>query len=491
MWPRIWSGRASATSAATVIRLRSRFASPGRSQTSPKTTLSVSSPSFGNTSRTLPMVDGGAERAAIANLLGECRSIDSIMQCVTTGQLESPYAWARLFASLALMTLGGVAMYGVTVALPAVQAEFGVARADAALPYTLTMIGFGIGGILMGTLADRYGVIVPVVLGALGLGTGLILAGMSGSILQFALAHGVLAGLLGCSATFAPLVADVSLWFTKRRGIAVAIVISGNSLAGAVWPPILQHLFDSVGWRATYIGAGIFCMVAMLGLALVLRKRPPAIAAGISPTVEAKPERPLGLSPTALTVLLGIAGVACCVAMSMPQVHIVAYCGDLGYGRQRGAEMLSLMLGCGIVSRLASGWISDRIGGLRTLLLGSVLQGIALALFLAFDGLASLYVVSALFGLFQGGLVPAYALIVREYFPPREAGTRVAIILMATLFGMAFGGWVSGAIYDATGSYRAAFVNGIGWNLLNLTIAAWLVRRAFSTTPTAAPAFRG
>jgi MFS family permease len=417
---------------------------------------------------------------------------DSIMQCVSTALPESPYAWTRLVASLALMTLGGSAMYGVVVALPAVQAEFGVARADAALPYTLTMIGFGIGGVLMGALADRFGVIVPVLLGTLGLSAGLILAGMSGSILQFALAHGILAGLLGCSATFAPLIADVSLWFNRHRGIAVAICVSGNYLAGAAWPPILQHFFDRAGWRATYIGVGIFCFVAMLALAFLLRRHPPAIEAGAGgAAIAPKPERPLGLSRRALTVLLSIAGVACCVAMSMPQVHIVAYCGDLGYGAQRGAEMLSLMLGFGIVSRLASGWISDHIGGLRTLLLGSVLQGIALALFVPFNGLASLYVVSALFGLFQGGLVPAYALIVREYFPPREAGTRVAIILMATLFGMAFGGWISGVIFDLTGSYRAAFLNGIGWNLLNLSIAAWLLRRSLSTAPTGAPAFRG
>ena len=398
---------------------------------------------------------------------------------MTNAQPESPYAWARLAASLMLMTLGGVAMYGVVVVLPAVQAEFGVARADAALPYTLTMIGFGVGGILMGALADRYGVIVPVLIGALGLGGGMVLAGMSQSIVQFALVHGVLAGLLGCSATFAPLVADASLWFTRRRGIAVAIVISGNYLAGAVWPPVLQHLFDRAGWRPTYIGVGLFCIAVMLPLALVLRRRPPAIAPSVSAAAAAVAARPLGMSPNALTTLLSIAGVACCVAMSMPQVHIVAYCGDLGYGAQRGAEMLSLMLGFGIVSRLASGWISDRIGGLRTLLLGSALQGIALALFLPFNGLVSLYVVSALFGLFQGGLVPAYAIIVRELFSPREAGTRVAIILMATLFGMAFGGWVSGAIFDASGSYRAAFVNGIGWNLVNMSIAFWLLRRSW------------
>ncbi len=179
-------------------------------------------------------------------------------------------------------------------------------------------------------------------------------------------------------------------------------------------------------------------------------------------------------------ILLTVAGVGCCVAMSMPQVHIVAYCGDLGYGAARGAEMLSLMLAFGIVSRLLSGWISDYIGGLRTLLLGSALQGIALLLFLPFDGLTSLYVVAAMFGLFQGGIVPAYALIVREYFNPREAGTRVGIILMGTLVGMALGGWMSGWIFDLTGSYRAAFINGIAFNLLNLTLAFWLLRRAIS-----------
>jgi len=162
----------------------------------------------------------------------------------------------------------------------------------------------------------------------------------------------------------------------------------------------------------------------------------------------------------------------------MPQVHIVAYCSDLGFGAARGAEMLSLMLAFGIVSRLVSGWISDHIGGLRTLLLGSVLQGIALLLFVPYGGLTTLYVVSALFGLFQGGIVPAYALIVREYFTPKEAGARVGTVLMATLFGMALGGWMSGAIFDLTGSYRAAFLNGIGWNLLNISVVAFLLYRA-------------
>jgi MFS family permease len=393
-------------------------------------------------------------------------------------QAESPYAWARLVAALVLTTIGGSGMYAVTVALPAVQAEFGVSRSDASLPYTLTMIGFALGGMLMGRLSDRFGVMVPVLSGGIALGVGFIAAGNAGSLWQFALAQGLLIGLLGCSATFVPLVADTSLWFTRRRGIAVAICASGNYLAGALWPPILQHFFETIGWRQTYMAAGIFCVVTMLPLALALRRRPPALsdAPGAQSTLAS--DRPLGLSPLALQNLLWIAGLACCVAMSMPQVHIVAYCGDLGYGAARGAEMLSLMLGFGIVSRLASGWICDRIGGLRTLLLGSGLQGLALLLFLPSSELMTLYVVSALFGLFQGGLVPSYAIIVREYFTPREAGARVGTVLTATLFGMALGGWMSGAIFDLTGSYKAAFLNGIAWNLLNLSIASWLLLRS-------------
>jgi MFS family permease len=377
------------------------------------------------------------------------------------------------------MTLGGAGMYIVTVALPLVQAEYGVDRSDASLPYTLTMVGFGLGGIVMGRLADRFGVVVPVVIGTVCLGAGFVVAGFAGSLWQFALAQGLLIGFLGCSGTFAPLVADTSLWFNRRRGIAVAICASGNYLAGALWPPVVQHFFETAGWRQTYMGVGVFCIAAMLPLALVLRRRPPAlVVASADGTGHAPAPHSLGLPPALVLGLLCTAGVACCVAMSMPQVHIVALCGDLGYAAARGAEMLSLMLGFGIVSRLASGWICDRIGGLRTLLLGSALQMVALTLYLPADDLTSLYVVSAMFGLFQGGIVPSYAIIVREYFAPRVAGTIVSIVLTSTLFGMALGGWMSGAIFDLTGSYRAAFLNGIAWNLLNMAIAAALLLRA-------------
>jgi len=404
-------------------------------------------------------------------------------------QADSRYAAMRLLVTLLLMTLGSSGMYVVSVVLPSVQADFGIARADASLPYTLLMIGFGVGGVAMGRLADRVGVMWPLLIGAVSLGVGYVACSMATGIVTFAIAQGLLVGLLGAGAAFAPLIADTSLWFVKRRGIAVAVCASGNYLAGAIWPPIVQHFVEVVGWRQTYLGMGLFCGVAMAALALLMRPRPPVAVAAATGAVRrmanADPQRPFGFSPAVAQGLLCIAGVACCVAMAMPQVHIVAYCGDLGYGAARGAQMLSLMLACGIVSRLVSGAICDRIGGLGTLLLGSALQGVALLLFLPFDGLASLYAISALFGLFQGGIVPSYAIIVREHFAPAEVGARVGTVLMCTLLGMALGGWMSGKVFDLTGSYHAAFVNGIAWNLLNLSIAGMLWYRTRAVRATA------
>jgi MFS family permease len=396
---------------------------------------------------------------------------------------DSRYAAFRLGVAVLVMTLGASVMYVVPVVLPSVQSEFGVSRADASLAYSLLMIGFGIGGLFMGRLSDRFGVTVPLIVGACGIGAGFWLAAATSSFAVFNAAHCLLLGLLGGSATFSPLVADTSLWFVKRRGIAVAICASGNYLGGAIWPPIVQRSVEAWGWRQTYFGMGIVCCAAIIGLSLLMRTRPPIVSPSSTVTGAAGSEHPFGMSRVSAQVLLCIAGLACCVAMSMPQVHIVAYCGDLGYGVARGAEMLAVMLAFGIVSRLVSGWICDHIGGLRTLLLGSALQGVALLLFLPFDGLVSLYVISALFGLFQGGIVPSYAIIVREHFPASEVGARVGAVIMFTLIGMALGGWMSGKVFDLTGSYHAAFMNGIAWNLLNLTIAFFLLRRTFRPAP--------
>ena len=386
-------------------------------------------------------------------------------------------AW-RLLTTLGLVALGNSSMYVVSVVLPAVQAEFGVGRAAASLPYTLMMVALGLGGIVTGRLADRHGIARVLTVGAAAVCAGYLWAALAGSVWSFGAAHALL-GFLGGAATFAPLMADTTLWWHKRRGMAVAICASGNYIAGAIWPPLAQWGIEHFGWRPTYLSLGLFCGLGMVLLARRMRQRPPAVqepAPGV-PGHAVVGTQPFGLPPAHAQWLLCVAGVACCVAMAMPQVHIVAYCTDLGYGAARGAEMLSLMLASGIVSRLVSGWICDHIGGIRTLLLGSALQGVALLLFLPFDGLVPLYAISALFGLFQGGIVPSYAIIVREHFAAREVGARVGAVIMATMVGMALGGWMSGWIFDVTGSYRAAFVNGIGWNLLNLSIAGWLFWR--------------
>ena len=373
-------------------------------------------------------------------------------------------------------------MWSVVVILPAVQETFGLSRADASLSYTLAMTGFGVGGILMGRLVDSLGVFRPLIAGIVVLSLGYVATAFAETHWQFAVAYGLLIAMLGASISFGPLIADTSLWFDRRRGIAVGICASCNYLAGTLWPPLLQSLVATHGWRQTHVWIALFCLVTMLPLALVLRRPPPnqhATTAGAS-TSRRRPVGPAPFSLPVMQVLLIIAGITCCLAMAMPQVHIVAYCGDLGYGAARGAEMLSLMFGFGIISRLGSGYVADRIGGLNTLLIGSILQTVALALYVPFDSLVSLYIVSALFGLFQGGLVPSYAIIVREYFPPEQIGTRVGITLTATMIGMAAGGWMTGAIFDIAGSYRVAFINGVFWNLVNMAIVLvmiWRVRQ--------------
>ena len=373
-----------------------------------------------------------------------------------------------------MSTIGGIGLWSVIVVLPTIEGEFGVDRGGASLPYTATMIGFALGGVYMGRIADKYGVFVPLLLGSTMLGAGYIAAAKAVSLWQFTIIHALFIGMLGSSASFAPLVADVTHWFDKRRGFAIAVVASGNFLSGTIWPPILTYGIEHYGWRSTHVGIGVFCLVTMIPLAFLFRPRPDLDDRAADRNGNGNRFTP-NVSGRTLQVILVVAGIACCIAMSMPQVHLVAYCGDLGYGVARGAEMLSLMLGLGIVSRLVSGMIADKIGGVGTLMLGSTLQCMALVFYLPFDGLISLYVVSAFFGLSQGGIIPSYALIVREYFPAKEAGARVSLVLMANLVGMALGGWMSGEIYDLTGSYQAAFLNGIGWNLLNMSIALWLL----------------
>ena len=397
----------------------------------------------------------------------------------TTAQddLDGRYAWTRLVVSVLIATIGSVGMWSVVVVLPMVQSEFGVDRADASLPYTMTMVGFAVGNVWLGQIVDRAGsIFLPLVAAAMALFVGYALGAMVSSIWLLALLQGLIG--FGASATFGPLIADLSHWFVKRRGVAVAAAASGNYFAGAIWPLAMQLTLHDEGWRFTYAAIGIFCVATMVPLAFLLRRRAPHLAPSRTGVPAAAPQtRTIDLTPRALQILLAVAGIGCCMAMSMPQVHIVAYCADLGYGVARGSEMLSLMLVGGIVCRLASGFVADYIGGVKTLLIGSVAQCLALFAYIPFDGLASLYVVSFVFGLAQGGIVPSYAIIVREYLPAREAGQRVGLVMMATIAGMAVGGWMSGWIYDMTGSYAAAFWNGIAWNMLNIAIMVTILLR--------------
>ncbi len=406
---------------------------------------------------------------------------------MTGVQIDSSYSWTRLAISIVIATVGNVGMWAVVVVLPAVQAEFGVDRGGASIPYTATMAGFAVGAVLLGRYVDRYGIALPIAAAAAANGAGFVLAGLSGDIWLFALAQGALIGI-GTAVNFAPLMADISHWFAKRRGLAVAAAASGNYLAGAIWPPLMQPFLDGYGWRATYIGIGVVVIAVILPLSLLLRTPRPTASAGVKSSMTNAGLKPSALSPGVLQALLVVAGFGCCMAMAMPQVHIVAYCVDLGFGVARGAEMLSIMLAGGIVSRLASGWLADRIGGIPTLLIGSVGQGLSLLFYIPFDGLASLYVVSLVFGLSQGGIVPSYAIIVREYLPAAEAGQRTGLVIMATIVGMAVGGWLSGWIYDFTGSYQAAFLHGIAWNLVNIGAVALVLFRTGRPKPRLAAA---
>jgi len=383
----------------------------------------------------------------------------------------------RLAVALVIASIGAVGMWSVVVVLPTVQTEFATTRGAISFATTMIFMGFGLGGIATGKVTDRFGIVTALAISIAFLAVAYVLAGLSTALWQF-IAVSFLIGL-GTSATFAPLMAEVSHWFERYRGLAVTIVASGNYVAGTLWPPVISWGMQAYGWRATHIGIGIFCGVAMTVLVLVLR----AIVGGGSARDHANAPPPrvdLNLSTNTLTVLLCIASISCCVAMAMPQVHLVAYCGDLGYGVARGAEMLSMMMAFGIISRIGSGFIADRFGGLVTLMIGSAAQAFALLFYLFFDSLTSLYLISGMFGLFQGGIVPSYAIIVREAMPAREAATRVGIVIFASVFGMSFGGWVSGVIFDVTGSYAAAFANGLAWNVVNMVIVLSLLLRARS-----------
>ena len=388
------------------------------------------------------------------------------------------YPLIRLTTVLALMTLGCSAMYAGVMVLEPLALELETGRGNSSLIYGSFMIGFALGGVFMGRLADRLGIMVPAIIGSLALPAGFYLAAHASSILEISLAFCLLCGFLGSSFSMAPLIADISHWFSRRRGLAVGIAFSGSYVAGAIWPPILQRMFDAQGWRESFIDLALLTLILMALLSLLLYPKP---TTNVQLTTAGSNNSNLtnsAISAGSLQSLICLAGFGCCVAMAMPQIHIVPYVMDLGHPAMRGAEMLGLMLGFGIISRIGSGWLSDRIGGVATLLLGSTLQLAVLIAFLTGNSLVFLYGISIAFGLSQGGIVPSYTIILRAFFPPKQAGWRISTSFLFTVAGMAFGGWIAGILYDLTGSYTVSFLNAIGFNILNLWIAASLLKKS-------------
>ncbi len=376
--------------------------------------------------------------------------------------------------ALVIGLVANAGMWAVVVIMPTVEAEFALTRAETSLPYMLSMLGYGLGNFIIGRWVDRVGIATALIGASFGIAVSFFAATQASDIGALAAVHFILG--LFAAVGFAPLMSDISHWFLKWRGTAMALVASANYLSGAVWPTVLAGVLAQSGWRAVYLTLAVITVVVVPFLAMLLRRQVPDAA--VWATVETiSNSANISMSPARLQICLGFAGVACCVAMSMPQVHIVSYCVGLGYGPVAGAEMLALMLFGGVLSRIFFGLLSDRLGGVRTLLLGSALQCLGLAFYLPYDGLVSLYTVSLIFGLSQGGIVPSYALIVREYMPAKEAGARVGFVLMMTIWGMALGGWMSGWIYDVSGSYQMAFLNGIMWNLINIGLVVALFFR--------------
>ncbi len=391
--------------------------------------------------------------------------------------VERPYGWIVVCASVVMMAVGMGATYLVVVGLKPIAIEFGWPRAVPSLCYSLVMMGAGLGGLAMGRWADHAGIGPPTLVGSLAIPLGAWWASTADDALTLYLAHGLLMGFLGNGAFIAPLLANTTRWFDRRRGIAVALVASGQLLGGVVWPPILRYLNETQGWRASFaIYAGLALLI-LAPLCALLWPKPPGHEQSDGNDQPAWNGRAFGWHGELVLGMLCLAIIGCCVAMSMPMVHLIAHATDLGHPTARAAEMLSLLLGCAIVSRLMFGLLADRIGPLWALFIGSSGQATMLSAFASVQSFVGLYLLAGLFGLVYGGIVPCYALIVREHYPAQQTGWRIGAMVLFGTIGMALGGWLGGLIFDLVGSYRIAFLVGVGFNVMNLLLIGTLLWR--------------
>ena len=393
------------------------------------------------------------------------------------GSIETRTSWMVATAAVAILSVSFGAPIIVVVALPSIASDLGEARAVPALASSLAYLGAGAGGVAMGWLAGRVGTRPVAMAGGAMVCAGLVLAA-GGAAWQLLLGYGLLVGLLGNGALFPPMMTYVPLWFDRRRGTALALVSSGQYVAGALWPALFERAVAAFGWQRTMLGFGLLAAAVIVPLAALVLRPPPIPPPSAGPAVGPPAGAPvLRLPPDLALALLALASFLCCVPMAMPAAHLVAFCGDLGIAASRGALMLSLLLATAFVARQFWGWISDRIGGLNTLLAGSAAQALGMAGFLLTQDEAGLFFVAAAYGLGFSGLVPAYVLTVRELFPAREAAWRVPSLLFLSLCGMAASAWLAGFLFDRFGNYAVAWEAGIACNLANLAVLALLALR--------------
>jgi MFS family permease len=389
---------------------------------------------------------------------------------------ESPVSWRIAVVSMLVISIGWGAPYLIAVALKPMAADLGSARSVPSLASSFAYIGIGVGGIFMGWWADRVGAMWTALVGSIMIGAGAMVAS-GGAEWQLYIGYGVMIGLLGGAGLFAPLMANTSRWFHARRGTALAIVASGQQIAGACWPLVFRYALDRVGWRTTLFWYGALVLAVVPALCLMLRRRPPVVAMSAPTHGMHKAGRTPEFASNLVQVVLCLAIVCCCVPMALPLAHLVAFCSDLGYAPARGTEMLTLLLVAAFMSRMIWGRMSDRIGGLKTILVGSAAQAVFLACYLFVDNLVALYAVSAAFGIGFGGIIPSYVLTVRDLFPASDAGWRIGTVLLFGLLGMALGAWIGGALYDWFAYYKPAFAVGVAFNVANLALIAGLLTR--------------
>jgi MFS family permease len=388
---------------------------------------------------------------------------------------DSQQAWFRLAIIFAMSVIGTAGMWSVVIILPNIQNEFTLDRAASTYPYVATMFGYGFGNVIIGRMLDKIGIKKPIIFALSLLVTSYVLSFFAKNVFWLS----TIQFFLGFSAAafFGPMMADISNYFYKRKGLAVSLVASGQHLCGAIWPFVIKDFIIEGDWRNAHLFIALVCSILIPILFYFLGNKVPKMNNEQKLTTQDEDinsKLNLSISNRQIQILLMIAGVLCCVAMSMPQVHIVPLCIDNGYGLAVGTEILSFMLFAAVASRVIFGFLSDKIGPIQTLILGSSLQAISLTMFLPFNSQLSLYIVAICFGLSQGGIVPIYAVIISKFLPSNEVAERVGWLIFATIIGMSLGGWLSGEIYDFTNSYRLAFINGIFWNIMNLCIMIYL-----------------